>query len=350
MMAVRLVLIRFMLIVAASTLAIFMSEYSVRLAVPKYDPAGHIAFFVDPATGVLLGKPNSKTRQIKNSGDYDVEVIFNRHGLRDKRDIANGRVEDLYVVGDSFAFGWGVKETERFSSVLEKLTGREVYNIATTANLDGYERLLTYSAEQGAEIRDVVMAINMIDDVRDYDAILKTKKIARQIPQSTPEPSVAISLQAMKQFLLTNSALYFLATSAIGSIDVVRRVLVRLGFVKTLNDVNGGRPGDAEIRTTANRILALSQKYNLTVLLIPSRGLWVGGHEAAAAAAAAHATFSDELHRLGITVIDMRPVMEATGNPMAFHFQHDGHWRPRGHSLAAEVIADKLTPRQRLPE
>lgn len=340
------VLSRFALIVAASVFALFVSEYSVRLAVPKYDPAGHIAFFADPATGIQLGKPNSKARQIKNSGDYDVEVVFNRHGLRDSRDIANGKVEDLYVVGDSFAFGWGVKQEDRFSNVLEKLTGRRLYNIATTANLDGYERLLTYSAGQGAKIRDVIMAINMIDDIQDYDAAPQT--IVRSTQKPSPGPPVAVSLQGIKQFLLTNSALYFLATSAIGSIDVLRRVLVRLGIVKTLNVVAGGLPGDLAVRSTADYILTLSKEYNLSVLLIPSRGLWVGGNQQAAAAA--HSKFAGELRRLGLTVIDLRPVMEATGNPMGFHFLNDGHWRPRGHELAARVLVDKLKLRLQQPE
>lgn len=335
---------RFALVVAASAFAVVVSEYSVRLAVPKYDPAGHIAFFADPATGVLLGKPNSTTRQIKNSGDYDVEVVFNRHGLRDPRDIATGKAGDLYVVGDSFAFGWGVEQDERFSSVLEKLTGRRVYNIATTANLDGYERLLAYSIEQGAKIRDVVIAINMIDDIRNYDdAADRRVEPVEKTRVNPPPPQWGISLHGVKVYLLENSALYFLATSAIGSIDVLRRIFIRLGIVKTVNVVNGGVPGEAAVRSTAGRILALSKKYNLTVLMIPSRGLWVGGNRAAAATA--HSKFGNELRRLGVSVVDMRPVMEATGSPMRFHFVNDGHWRPRGHALAASALARILAPK-----
>ena len=106
--------------------ATFVAEYSVRLTLPKYDPAGHVSFYTDSVTGVLLGRPNSRTRQIKNSGDYDVEIAFNRHGLRDRRDIANGTARDLYVLGDSFAFGWGVEESERFSSLLEKPTAGSI--------------------------------------------------------------------------------------------------------------------------------------------------------------------------------------------------------------------------------
>ena len=346
MVAPFAVIVRLALIVAASAFALIVSEYSVRWAIPKYDPAGHIAFFADPVTGILRGKPNSKTRQIKNSGDYDVEIVFNRHGLRDRRDVANGKSQDLYVVGDSFAFGWGVERNERFSNRLEKQTGRHVYNISTTANLDGYERLLAYSVEQGAKVRNVVMAINMIDDVQDYDA--NARQAAKPVAETTPGAKAELTLQAVKEFFLKNSALYFLATSAIGSVDVFRRVLIRLGFVKTVNAVSGGLPGESAIRSTADRILTLSRKYNLTIFIIPSRGLWVGGSRKSVAEA--HEKFVNELRRRGLRPVDMRPVMETSGDPMQFHFLNDGHWRPRGHALAASVLADIVNSRPQRPE
>jgi hypothetical protein len=338
----RTVLSRIAVVLVASAFALIVSEYSVRLAVPKYDPAGHISFFTDPETRVLLGRPNTKTRQIKNSGDYDVEVAFNRHGLRDRRDIADGKMQDLYVLGDSFPFGWGVEEAERFSNVLEKMIGRRVFNISTTANVDGYERLLSYSDRQGAKIRDVILAVNMIDDVQNYEMV------AKPVPQDVPAPQTAVSLQAVKEFLIKNSALYFLATAAVGSIDVLRTALVRLGFVKTLNVVRGGLPNRDAIRSTVGRIAALSKKYNLTVLIIPSRGLWVGGHRKAAAEA--HEKFADELRRRGLNPVDMRPVMEATGSPMQFHFLNDGHWRRQGHALAAAELARRLKSGPPRPE
>jgi hypothetical protein len=57
---------------------------------------------------VALGPAGAERRLYKNSGDYDVRVRFNRHGLRDQRDIADARPDDVVFVGDSFTFGWGV--------------------------------------------------------------------------------------------------------------------------------------------------------------------------------------------------------------------------------------------------
>ena len=320
----------------ATSLALIVCEYSVRLTIPKYDPAGHVAFYTDPSLGVALGKPNSTSRQIKNSGDYDVEVVFNRHGLRDRRDVSTGTRKDLYVVGDSFAYGWGVEEDKRFSDILENKVDRKVFNVATTSNVDGYEILLSYAEKLGADIRDVVVAINMIDDVKDY------KAIADPVSPATEQAQTRFSIQPVKQYLLTHSSLYFLASSAIGSIDVLRWFLVRLGLVKTLDAVPGGLPDLRAIRSTADRMEVLSKKYNLTILIIPSRFLWAGTRRDEAAAA--HSNFVAELVRRNLNFVDMRPVMEQKGNPMQFHFRNDGHWVPKGHLLAAQLLARRITP------
>jgi hypothetical protein len=42
-------------------------------------------------------------------------------------------------------------------------------------------------------------------------------------------------------------------------------------------------------------------------------------------------------------MLDLRPLLEAGGAPLAYHFNNDGHWNARGHALAAEAIAKCLT-------
>lgn len=315
------------------------------MAVPSYDPTGHIAFADDPRAGVALGTPNSTARQIKNSGDYDVRVAFNRHGLRDRQDIANGTVDAIYVIGDSFAFGWGVEEEERFSNVLAKLTARTVYNVGAVANLDGYEKLFVYVRKLGADLKHVVLAINMIDDVQNYDALPAPRPGVA--PPAAPSVGASLRVQAVKEFLIKNSALYFLATSAIGSIDILRRFFIRLGLVKTLNVVSGGVPDVTAVRSTTARIATLAAQYDLTALIIPSRGLWVG--ENRIAAAVAHDKFVGELQRLDVPHVDLRPAMERTGNPMQFYFRNDGHWVPEGHLLAARQLARNIVLPQKRP-
>ena len=91
----------------STAIAVFIAEWSVRLALPVYDPAGHVVWQTHPRAGTVLGQPGTTARQIKNSGDYNVSVRFNRHGFRDRQDVSTGHARDIYLVGDSFAFGWG---------------------------------------------------------------------------------------------------------------------------------------------------------------------------------------------------------------------------------------------------
>lgn len=321
--------------------ALFVAEWSIRLALPTYDPSGGVVFEKDPVTGLVLGQRNTVARQVKNSGDYDVAVRINKNGLRDRKDVALGRPDDIYVVGDSFTFGWGVEETERFSDRLADITGRRVFNLASPMNIDSYETLLNYAESLGAEIKDVVIAINMIDD---FVVIAPSAVVPDAAPAAAPKKAAPAEAQKLgtaeiiyrvKNFLIQNSALYFALTSGLNTIDWLRAALVRIGLIATLDKV-WGAPGDDAVNQSMTALARIAEKYSVTIMLIPSRGLWIGDKKQELAGY--HARIRRELLRMGFRVVDMRPVFEATGAPMAFHFQNDGHWNPKGHALAAETL------------
>jgi hypothetical protein len=312
-------------------------EFSVRMALPAYNPALHLRF--ERAHGDMppLGVRNSAHRLIKNSGDYDVTVRFNRYGLRDSRDVANAGPDDYIVVGDSFAFGWGVEENERFSERLRDLTGRRIFNLGISADIDGYERLLDYAARLGARVGNVILSVNMIDDVRNYGPAPK-----RQAAIAGPDAG-GNTLIKMKLYLLARSSLYFLMTNMVNRVDWLRKILIRAGLIVPLENVNSATPGTREIKSTADRLAALARRFNITFLIIPSRALWLGNR--APETDRVHRNLMRALTKRNLDVIDMRPVMEAGGNPMGYHFLNDGHWRAAGHQLAAEAIVRKIGKR-----
>ena len=318
-----------------SLIATFVAmEFSVRMAMPAHDPTRHLRF--ERANGDMppLGIRNSTHRLIKNSGDYDVSIRFNRHGLRDSHDLANAGPEDYFVVGDSFAFGWGVEENERFSERLQAITGRRVFNLGVPADIDGYERLLDYAAGKGAHVRNVILSVNMIDDLLDYTPAPKENSVA-----TATNPNGNALIKA-KQYLLSHSSLYFLITNNANRIAWLRNILIRAGLILPLGNVNSTTPGDREIKSTADRLAALARRFNITFLIIPSRALWLGkrGPETNRV----HRSLMRELELRHLDVIDMRPIQEARGNPMGYHFLNDGHWRAAGHQLAAEAIAARI--------
>ena len=118
------------LTVVGVAIALLSFELAVRLAFPAFEPSGRFNFTYRVDGNLILGSPGIVARQRKNAGDYDVTVRINARGLRDDKDVARATTNDIAVVGDSFAWGWGVQAEERFSDRLQKLTGKRVFKMA----------------------------------------------------------------------------------------------------------------------------------------------------------------------------------------------------------------------------
>ena len=84
-----------------------------------------------------------------------------------------------------------------------------------------------------------------------------------------------ISLITVKNFLLRESAL-FSDDAKPQSSSTASQFLISVGIIKTINEISSGLPDRDAISVTADRLAALDRRYDLTVLIIPSRGLWVG--------------------------------------------------------------------------
>ena len=63
--------------------------------------------------------------------EYTTPYVVNSLGVRDEeRELAQ---PDIVVVGDSYAMGWGVQQSENFPKVIERRTGRRVLNTAVAS-------------------------------------------------------------------------------------------------------------------------------------------------------------------------------------------------------------------------
>jgi len=133
------------LLLISLVVALVLIEFLVRVFFPIYDPSGYVEFGHLP-DGTPIGPFGRVLRQVKNTGDYDVEVRFNAWGFRDGKLLTSATDGDVFVVGDSFAFGWGVEAVDRFSDQLETILNRPVFNIAIPGtDFDGYDRLIRYA-------------------------------------------------------------------------------------------------------------------------------------------------------------------------------------------------------------
>jgi hypothetical protein len=274
---------------------------------------------------VSLGSPGAERRLYKNSGDYDVPVVFNQHGLRDRRDIADARRTDVIFVGDSFTFGWGVRDEQRFSSVFEALTGVRAFNLAVPTGIRGYQALLSLARDRGAEPGRVVIGICMENDLR-LDADGEPNDAGGDAPVR----------ETTKAWLTSQSALYVAASAAVHQVPPVRALAARVGLLAGPLGENVP-PTPTEVDAAAARTASLAAPYSTTVLIIPSRGLWLGTDTHAWDEA--HRRFVADLRARQVDVLDLRAAIEAGGNPMQYYFRYDGHWNAAGHRLAANALA-----------
>ncbi len=315
-------------VLAGLVVGIGLAEGLTRLLLPAFDPSGRFEFTY-PVGSVLLGKPGTEARQIKNTGDYDVAVRINSHGLRDANDVATAGSDDILVVGDSFTWGWGVEAQDRFSDQLQILTGRRTFNLSTPTDIDGYAALLAYARSLGSRAGRIVIAICMENDLYLYGGAQ---------PNEPPTGG-----GALKDWLASHSALYLLAVTTIQQTPWLRDIAVQAGLI--LPNLEGIAKNDydpAVIDSSADRLRDIAERYRTLVVLIPSRALWVGPPRSRAIEERVHTAFVVALQRRGIDVLDLQPVLEAQLAPLAYHFANDGHWNARGHALAAHTISQHL--------
>jgi hypothetical protein len=303
---------------------------------PHYDPSGHVNFMINK-DGVPVSMKKGSFRQIKNTGDYNVLIKINSLGLREQKLLKTSTAEDYFVVGDSFSFGWGVEEEERFSNILDGLLlNSKVFNISIPTDLNGYKKLISYAKKNGATINKLIVGVTMENDVQNYYSALDNKF-------ESAYPLEGLNLSWIKYFLRNNSASYFFLTSIIQQNPRLKEFFQKLGLiVDNFRIVRSLKYDSERIKQSAIKLKSISSKVKTLVLLIPSRGLWVGSKKNKKIADQLHKSFISEIRKLKIDYIDLRHLMELSGNPMNFHFKFDGHWTKEAHLIAANELAKKI--------
>lgn len=305
-------------------LSLLLAELAVRLLLPQYAPAPSLEF-VRGERDLALGTPGLEVVHWENWGDFEVTVRFNQYGLRDAQDVSALREEDVLVIGDSFAMGWGVDEGARFSSRLADLLGRRVFNVALPEDLEGYGRMVELVRSLGGRPRQVVISVCMENDLKAYGTT--TRRGSTLVGHS--------AAAQLKGRIRRSSALY----AALSNVQPLRRLAERLGMLEdrqSLLKYNDVSPEVVDLSVAClERVVAGLEP---VVLVVPSRSLWAGAVREAEEKV--HARFVDTLRARGVRVVDPRAAFESGGAPLAFYFPHDGHWTPEAHAVAARLLAE----------
>jgi Lysophospholipase L1 and related esterases len=337
----RGILINLALIIVSTLFTLSLCEIALRLV-------GFKPLYVSPERDrfwkydSLLGWAHQPGQEgIFETPQFRTVVRINENGLRDRQHSYERQndTERILVLGDSFAWGYGVEESERFSQLLEKSLDVEVIN----AGVSGYstdQELLWYRTEGIKYETDLVILVLAGNDVGDNDQeivstiyykprfVLEEGQLVLKgypVPKTSPLGRFVYSLSQ-------RSALaYFLVQRYFDLLSLYSRIKV--------NSDHANSPGSS--------MSAKSEPFKLTIALIDEMRNIAESRKAKFMIVAtdrwwnspSSETYKDFINALrteGFMVLDVESMPGF--DPEVMLIQEDGHWNQAGHKFVAEEI------------
>jgi lysophospholipase L1-like esterase len=317
-------------------------------------------------------KPNIEGVHVQK--EWSTQIRINSKGLRDQEyeyKKPDG-IKRVVVLGDSFTWGYGVEEYERFTEVLEDtlLENWQVINLGNPAYGNDQE-LLIFENEGVKYNPDLVVVAFYMNDIMDNLAIGDhdmprplfvlnddNKLILTNVPlprkgednDDNVKENVTLFL-SFRRFMSHHSHAYsFISDRIVSSPDL-------LNFFKKI--------GIADKRTTSRGKYGFNHyNWNLTkailkeidavaktnnaktmIVIIPTREQVYKNRDLEI-----NGALIDFGKESNIPVLDLLPEFrEHAKNSEQLYFKIDRHWNANGHKLAAELIYDKLIEEQLIP-
>lgn len=299
----------------------------------------------------------------KKNDCFDVKMHFNELGARDKS-FDNIDSNSIFLLGDSFAEGYGVEYSQMAQTHLERATGREFLNFGSAGNFGPLQELLLYQNFQSLPHAGIVAFLLPNNDFQDNDQnywSVRDRKRYRPyfslgkntlepfyFPEAIPRESFfsnslgAVSLLIKENFWTSNairSALMF----ARGQTDWKKEVRKAKRDTRG-NYYNASPTQQSNIVSVYEKLAEVAgPKRDIVIVVIPSKGdvnqynklqdpmsyetmPWFKGLKDI-----------DRKTENRVLVLDL---MEYLPNDSAdIFFSCDGHWSPKGNIWAANEIA-----------
>jgi len=269
---------------------------------------------------------------------YTAHVRVNSLGYRE-REFPAEKPPGIYriaVVGDSFTFGQGIEEEDRFSNRLERALNREgqrfeVLNFGRPGAETVDEVEMLKNAVIGVK-PDFVLLQWLINDVEGHDKSGRPAELPL-LPSETLQP-----------VLHRNSVLYYILDRQWGTLQH------ELGWTGSYLDYMRARfgdpesPGSREAAAELEKFVALCRERNIPLGIALFRGM---------EGVAKHAYPFDFLHervltfctREGLTCLDLRePMDRAEEHASLVVNRFDGHPNAEANRIAAEEILKQFGP------
>lgn len=295
--------------------------------------------------------------------DFDVVIEHDANGFRRSEPLADQAAQhDVYVLGDSFVWGYGVGQHDLLTNQIQRLSGRRVHNIGLIGAGTVQEYLLfqKYVADRLLPDDTVVLVFFGNDFGDNVGLNLRGRAYAAiddgQVCLVRPEPADA--RRQWKNWMKDTS---YLINLAVYCADRFRddRSLKHLGDRATRRmpppekiqaDTCDSSPAVRITRHYLSQLQAACRAKQARFLAACVPGQAELGEDDASSTSdlclpeeiACRQAFQRLVRDLAIDTVDLMAPMLAAKRAGRFErvtFVHDSHWNPAGHTIAAEAIA-----------
>lgn len=359
----RRIVFRIVAILLATGAALAVAEGALRLFGSSYRVPVSTFFDVDSELG-YRGKA-CHTGRFRQE-DFDVEMIHDCLGFRrHEHPGPDAPARDVYVLGDSFTWGFGVGQGRVYTDLMnQQLTRFKMHNFGLCASgtVQQYA-LFNKHVRPNLEPRDVVFVAFYVNDYEDnvgrsglatyLHAEIRGDEI-REVPPSR------LWLGRIKKTLNESSHVVNLMSSTWGVFLKQARDRKREAREKDISSAppvdnpGGGNETHDVLNERPEMIVTVHylQKFRdacgeaqarLVVVYIPDACEY-GEHACSSLGPQAEMrqTLLSRLEELGIETLDMTPAIRDAKDRDGgerLTFPHDHHWNEAGHRLAADVLS-----------
>jgi hypothetical protein len=117
-----------------------------------------------------------------------------------------------------------------------------------------------------------------------------------------------------------------------------------MGISRNIDELSGKNEwNETVLKSSRDELLKVVSGRDALVLIIPARRLWHGDNMEMEKRV--HEAFVRMLREAGLTVLDLKPMLEEGGEPLRHYFKTDPHWNASGHAVAARELFKTIAAR-----
>jgi len=337
----RGILINLTLIIISTLFALLLSEIALRLmgSKPLYVSPERDRFWKYDS---LLGWAHQPGQEgIFKTPQFSTVVRINENGLRDREHSYKRQndIKRILVLGDSFAWGYGVEEPERFSQLLEASLGVEVIN----AGVSGYstdQELLWYRNEGVKYETDLVILEIAGNDVGDNDRQLvntiyyKPRFVIEEgqlVPIGYPVPKTSPQGKFIYSLSQRSALAYFLVQRYFDLLSEYEKIKVNSDQANSQESGISAKSEPFRLTTALiDEIRNIAESRKAKFMIVTTDNWWNSR---------SNKTYKDFINTLeteGFLVLDVESMPGF--DPKVMVIPNDGHWNQAGHKFVAEKI------------